>query len=156
MYLAAHTAQPGSLPRILQQTLRLGRGFSRPPPLVGPGDLIVLKHSSYHLIFRCPLSLVSDLHICWNTVGCSLCSSDQLGISLVLRGSGLLSHLSCCHLLSESLIAFFTLPFSPLIQSPPPSNHRTCCPCPWVLFPFLLNPSTPNLKLSFHQKKNSK
>ena len=49
--------------------------------------LVFLKHSSYHLIFQCPLSLVSDLHICWNTIGCSLCSSDQLGVSLVLRGS---------------------------------------------------------------------
>ena len=66
----------------------------------GPGDLIVLKHSSYCMIFRCPLSLVSDLNIRWNTVGCSLCSSDQLGISLVLRGSGLCSHLSRHHLLS--------------------------------------------------------
>ena len=64
-----------------------------------PRDLIVLKHSSYRLIFQCPLqSLVSDLHICWNTVGCSLCSSDQLGVSLVPRGSGLHSHLSHCHL----------------------------------------------------------
>ena len=44
------------------------------------------------LIFQCPLSFVSDLHICWNTVGCSLCSSDQLGISLALRGSGLLNN----------------------------------------------------------------
>ena len=69
-------------------------GFSR----AGPRDLIVLKHSSYHHIFQCPLSLVSDLHRCWNTVGCSLCSSDQLGVSLVLRGSGLRSHLSRCHL----------------------------------------------------------
>ena len=87
-HLAAHTAQPGSLPRILQQTLRQGRVFSRP----------VLKHSSYRLIFQCPLSLVSDLHICWNTIGCSLCSSDQLGISLVLRRGGLRSHLSRRHL----------------------------------------------------------
>ena len=39
-----------------------------------------------------------DLHICWNTVGCLLCSSDKLGVSLVLRGSGLHSHLSCRHL----------------------------------------------------------
>ena len=92
------TAQPVSLPRILQQTLHPGRGFSCPGPRAGPRDLIVLKHSSYHLIFQCPLSLVSDLHICWNTVGCSLCSSDQLRISLALRGSGLRSHLSCCHL----------------------------------------------------------
>ena len=64
----------------------------------GPGDLIVLKHSSYRQIFQSPLSLVSDLRICWNTVGCSLCSSDQLGISLALRGSGLPSHLCCRHL----------------------------------------------------------
>ena len=97
-HLAAHTAQPGSLPRILQQILRPARGFSHPGPRAGPRDLIVLKNSSYLQIFQCPLSLVSDLHICWNTIGCSLCSSDQLGISLVLRGSGLCSHLSRCHL----------------------------------------------------------
>ena len=46
-------------------------------------------------------SLVSNLHICWNTIGCSLCSSDQLGVSLVLRGSGLRSHLSCRHLVAS-------------------------------------------------------
>ena len=102
MYLAAHTAQPGSLPRILQQTLHPGRGFSRPGLRAGPGDLIVLNHSSYRQIFQCPLSLVSNLHICWNTVGCSLCSSNQLGVSLVLRVSGLRSHLSRRHLLSHN------------------------------------------------------
>ena len=98
MYLAAHTAHPGSLPRILQQILCPGRGFGRPGPCAGPRDLIVLKHSSYCQIFQRLLSLVSDLHICWNTVGCSLCSSGQLGISLVLRGSGLRSLLSHRHL----------------------------------------------------------
>ena len=73
--------------------------FSCPGPSIGPRDLIVLKQSSYHLIFQCPLQfLVSDLHICWNTIGCSLCSSDQLGVSLVPRGSGLRSHLSRRHL----------------------------------------------------------
>ena len=96
------TAQPGPLPRLLQQPLRLGWRFCCPCPCTawvpGPGDLIVLKHSSNHEIFQCPLSLVSDLHICWNTVGCFLCSSDQLGISLALRGSGLRSHLCCRHL----------------------------------------------------------
>ena len=97
-HLAAHTAQPGSLPRILQQTLHLGWGFRCFGPHAGPGDLIVLKHSSYRQIFQCPLSLVSDLHICWNAIGCSLCSSDQLGVSLVLRGSGLPFHLSRRHL----------------------------------------------------------
>ena len=77
-------------------------GFSCPGPRTGPRDLTVLKHSSYRLIFQCPLSLVSDLHICWNTVGCSLCSSDQLGVSLVPRGSGFCSHLSRRHLPSTS------------------------------------------------------
>ena len=100
VHLAAHTAQPGSLPGILQQTLHPGRGFNRHGPQAGPRDLIVLKHSSYRLIFQCPLSLVSDLHICWNTIGCSICSSDQLGSSLVLRGSGLCSYLSHHHLLN--------------------------------------------------------
>ena len=87
-HLTSHTAQPDSLPRILQQTLCPGRGFSHPGPSAGPRDLIVLKHSSYHLIFQRPLQfLVSDLHICWNTVGCSLCSSeDQLSVSPVPRG----------------------------------------------------------------------
>ena len=107
------TAQPGSLPRILQQTLCLGRGFSCPGPHAGPRDLIVLKHSSYCQIFQCPLSLVSDLHICWNTVGCSLCSSDQLCISLALRGSGLRSQLSCRHIFHRLsfylLIIYFTV-----------------------------------------------
>ena len=101
-YLAAHTAQPGSFPRILQETLRPGQGFNHPGPRAGLGDLIVLKHSSYRQIFQCPLSLVSNLHICWNTVGCLLCSIVQLGISLVLRGSGLRSHLSRCHILPPS------------------------------------------------------
>ena len=43
MYLAAHTAQPGSLPRILQQTLRLGGGFSRPGPVQVLGTLLSLS-----------------------------------------------------------------------------------------------------------------
>ena len=117
MNLAAHTAQPGSLPRILQQTLCPGWGFSSPGPCAGPRDLIVLKHSSYRHIFQYPLSLVSDLHICWSTVGCSLCSSDQLGISLALRGSGLCSHLSDHHL--PGSLWFFHLIF------------LDCC-WPWV------------------------
>ena len=82
-----------------------GPGLQSPWSLRGPGDLIVLKHSSCHLIFQCPLSLVSDLHICWKTVDCSLCSSDQLGISLALRGSGLRSHLSRHHLPRNSIFS---------------------------------------------------
>ena len=103
------TAQPGSLPRILQQTLCLGRGFSCPGPHAGPRDLIVLKHSSYRLSFQCPLSLVSYFHICWNTIGCSLCSSDHLGVSLVLRGSGLRSYLPRHHLPKEPSMVFFNI-----------------------------------------------
>ena len=84
-------------------------GFSHPGPGAVSRDLIVLKHSSYPLIFQCPLSLVFDLHICWNTIGCSLCSSDQLGVSLVPRRSGLCSHLSCRHLLISGWCLFLTL-----------------------------------------------
>ena len=82
-HLASHTAQPGSLPRILQQTQRhWAWGFSCPGPPAHPRDLIVLKHFPYCLIFQCPLQcLVSNLHVCWKTIGCSLCSlEDQLGI----------------------------------------------------------------------------
>ena len=59
-----------------------------PGPHTGPRDLIVLKHSPYCLIFQCPLQfLVSYIHICWGTVGCSLCSSvDWLGVLPVCRG----------------------------------------------------------------------
>ena len=62
-------------------------GCSHPDPCTGPRDLIVLN-SPYHLIFQCPLQfLVSNLHICWDILGCSLCSSeDQLGVSPVHRG----------------------------------------------------------------------
>ena len=50
-------------------------GYSHPGPCAGPRDLIVLKHSPNCLIFQCPLQfLVSNLHICWDTIGCSLCA----------------------------------------------------------------------------------
>ena len=74
-------------------------------PALVPGTLLSL--STFPTVVQCPLSLVSDLHICCNTVGCSLCSSDQLGVSLVPRGSGLCSHLSRCHLPTH----LHTLPF---------------------------------------------
>ena len=63
-------------------------GCSHPGPRAGPRNLIVLKHSPYHLIFQCILPFsISNFHIHWGTVGCSLCSSeDQLGVSLVCRG----------------------------------------------------------------------
>ena len=93
-----------------------GPGLQSPWSRRVSGNLIVLKHSSYRLIFQCPLSLVSDLHICWNTVGCSLCSSDQLGISLALRGSGLRSHLSRRHL-PRTLYFFLIVYFKVEIKS---------------------------------------
>ena len=120
-HLASHTAQPGSLPRILQQTLPPAGGFCHPVSCASPRDLIVLKHSSYCLIFQCPLSLASDLSLCWNTIGCLLCSSDQLGVSLVLRGSGLCSHLSHCHLpesVFSNLYKSFVKQFGNIYQVP--------------------------------------
>ena len=82
-----------------------GWGCNCPGPCTGPRDLIVLKCSPYRLIFQCPLHfLVFNLHICWNTIGCSLCSSeDQLGISPVRRGVWTLLPLSHCHLPSPFL-----------------------------------------------------
>ena len=44
----------------------------------------------------------------------------------------------------KEIFIFFPLPFSPLI---PASFQQSphCCTCPWVLFTFCYNPSTPNL-----------
>ena len=43
-----------------------------------------------------------------------------------------------------SLYCIFSITiYSPYPSSPQQSPH--CCPCPWVLFPFFLNPSTPHL-----------
>ena len=55
------------------------------PTLVFSQLQVLLSH---HLIFECPVQfLVSNLHICWNTVGCLLCfSEDQLGVSPMCRG----------------------------------------------------------------------
>ena len=63
-----------------------------------PPEVLLLRVPLLPIFIYLPLSLVSDLHICWNTVGCLPCSSDQLGVSLALRGSGLCFHLSHCHL----------------------------------------------------------
>ena len=42
-HLMSHTAQPGSLPRILQQTLRLGRASAALVPELVPGTLLSLS-----------------------------------------------------------------------------------------------------------------
>ena len=62
-------------------------GCSHSGPQAGPRDLIVLKHSPYCLVFQCPLQfLVANLHICWDTIVCSLCSSeDGLGVPPMCR-----------------------------------------------------------------------
>ena len=41
-----------------------------------------------------------------------------------------------------NIVALFPLPCSLHIPLSQQSPH--CCPCPWVLFPFLFNPSTPS------------
>ena len=112
-------------------------GFSLP----GPRDLIVLKHSSYHVIFQCPLQFsVSNLHICWNTVVCLLCSSDQLGVSLVLRGSGLCFHLSHHHLLGLLFGGCFP-PAGYLRVSLSPTSCFMMCSCGTVSYTHLTLPT---------------
>ena len=99
-HLASHRAQPGSLPRILQQTLRPGRELQLPwsQCWLVPGTLLSLSTLltvwSFNVLYFWSLIFT----YAWDTVGCSLCSSDQLGTSLLLRGSGLHSHLSRRHL----------------------------------------------------------
>ena len=112
-------------------------GFSCPGPGAGPRDLIVLKQSSYRQIFQCPLSLVSVLHICWNTVVCLLCSSDQLGVSLVLRGSGLCFHLSHHHLLGLLFGGCFP-PAGYLRVSESPTSCFLFCRCGQVVLELVL------------------
>ena len=47
--------------------------------------------------------LASNLHVSWDTIGCSLCSSeDQLGVPAVCRGS--------CALLPPTLLPYSNLP----------------------------------------------
>ena len=105
-HLASHTAQPGSLPMILQQTLHLGQGFSCPGPCAGSRDLIVLKHSSYHLIFQCPLSSYM-LEYCWLFalfLISARCFTGAEGkwtpLLLISSPSSHLRYISLCHCLS--------------------------------------------------------
>ena len=80
---------PGSLPRILwlaRQVPRLGLQlpWSRSWSL-GPYCPKAISLSSDFSMSS--TILASNLHICWDTVGCSLCSSeDELGVPLVCRG----------------------------------------------------------------------
>ena len=57
-------------------------GCSGPGPQAGLRYLIVPEQSPYHLIFSMPSTVLdSNPHIRWDSIGCSLCSSeDQLGI----------------------------------------------------------------------------
>ena len=88
------------------------QGFSFPDPQAGPRDLIVLKHSSSHLIFQSPLYLWSPIFVYARIPLAVHCSSDQLGVSLVPRGSGLCSHLSCHHLPTPVVSCFVLLNMS--------------------------------------------
>ena len=54
--------------------------------------VFLLSDLSVSSIFGLRFSYMLD------TIGCLLCSSDQLDVSLVLRGCRLRSHLSCRHL----------------------------------------------------------
>ena len=72
-------------------------GYICPVPRAGPRDLIVLKQSLLSVFSVSSVLLVSYLHKCWGTVGCSLCSSvDQF--HMCAGGGRLRFHLSCCHL----------------------------------------------------------
>ena len=87
---------------------RGGNWCSNIPPCIlqqvlGPATALVLCRSQgpYRLsvisslsVFQCPLQfLASKLHISWDSIGCSLCSSeDRLGV-LGTGRTGLLSHL---------------------------------------------------------------
>ena len=55
-------------------------------PVLVPGALLSRSYPLTMCFFQCPLYfLVSYLHKCWGTVGCSLCSSvDQLGVFLLV------------------------------------------------------------------------
>ena len=99
-HLASHTAQPGSLPRILQQTLQ---------PRPGSSATMVSALVSGTLLSLCTLLTIWFFNVLYNFLsrifiyaGIPLpvhSSSDQLGVSLVLRESGLGSNLSHRHLL---------------------------------------------------------
>ena len=57
-------------------------------PVLGLRDLTVPKQSSLLSGFSVSSTiLASNLHICWDTIGCSFCSSeDQQGVPPVGRG----------------------------------------------------------------------
>ena len=56
-------------------------GHSSLGPCTDTRDLTVPAQSPHCLFFQCPLQLASKLHISWDSVGCSLHSSeDQLGV----------------------------------------------------------------------------
>ena len=91
-----HSSAWVSLKNLAADPVAWAWGYRRPGPQASdvlvpalvPENLLSLSIFFHYLTFQCPLQfLVSDLHICWNTIGCSLCSSeDQLGVSPVPKG----------------------------------------------------------------------
>ena len=78
-----------SLPRILQQTQQaLGLGLQPPWSLRWPQGPYCPEALSLPSDFSMSSTVLpSNLHICWDTVGCSLCSSvDWVGVSPMCRG----------------------------------------------------------------------
>ena len=82
-------------------------GSSRPGPCTGPGDLIVPKHSPYHLIFQCSLHFWPPIFIYAEMLLALHSAPQKMGqvLHLCTRRLGLLSHLSCHHL--PQLLSFF-------------------------------------------------
>ena len=66
--------------------------------------LLYLKYLSFDFSVSSSV-LASNLHICWDTIGCSLCSSDTGYVFYQCSGgSGLHSHLFHCHLTQAKLL----------------------------------------------------
>ena len=72
-------------------------------PALVPGTLLS-QHNLLTICFSMSSTiLASNLHVSWDTIGCSLCSSeDQLGVPAVCRGS--------CALLPPTLLPYSNLP----------------------------------------------
>ena len=83
------------------------RGCSNLGPCTDPKHRTVPAQSPHH-VFQCLQFLASKLHIIWDSICCSLCSSeDLLDVPPGHRGTGLHSHLPRCHLLLTRCVDHF-------------------------------------------------
>ena len=90
----------GSPPKILQQvpTSTGPEAAVALVPALVPGTLLYQSNLFTVYFSMSSTILAFNLHICWDSIGCSLCSSeDWLGVPPVCRGSGLHSHLPHHH-----------------------------------------------------------